>query len=620
MVECFYTFSISSRTPDLCGGGVYPLDFFTIGYIAGLLAEWAPAPFGLRGAIWLAASSAGLSFAAHRAIRAGAFASSRVPLAFLLIGGGAAGAIVIPAAHKWALPSHHLLLNLPRGKANVIGHLVRPIEERGDSARKRPRMHIEVERLFARGVEIPARGTVRITAAAALRSPLSVGDRLLVWKVKLRPPRRHLNPGDFDYREFLRLRNIHAVAYASPGSVERIVPEERFAWRRWIYSFRTRMQSHIKKTFSPEISGLLEAITLGIREDMGWALRESFRLAGASHILAISGLHVGFISGFFFFAFLAIFRRLPPAVFPTSPVVMTPFKLASLFVIPIVILFALLTGARVSTVRASIMAVVYLASRLFERPGGALHSIFLAAFIILVLQPGFIWDAGFQLSFIAVFAIILAVRRLPRPEPGQTLKEWGWWRKRLLQFAGIQGVVSAVMAPMTAWHFQEIHLAGLLTNFVLIPIASITVPLTFLVTSFSAVADALLNLNFDMLWLPADIFLGFFAQVMIYIARLAASIPAGTINVSPPSPLLIGVFLFSMLLALGMRAAALRKTGWAAVALSMVFILKPLLPAGAAPSGQAMLMVPDAGREDVFFIRLPDGRGYVIDAARKSRS
>ena len=119
-------------------------------------------------------------------------------------------------------------------------------------------------------------------------------------------------------------------------------------------------------------------------------------------------------------------------------------------------------------------------TRLLERPGGALHSIFLAAFIILLLQPGFIWDTGFQLSFIAVAAIIMAVKRLPRPEPGQTFREWRWWRARLLQFAGIQGVVSVTMAPMTAWHFQEIHLAGLLANFALIPIASIVVPLTFL--------------------------------------------------------------------------------------------------------------------------------------------
>ncbi len=597
---------------------MFPLDFFTLGYIGGLLADWTPAPFGLRGAIWLAAALAGLSFAARW--RGRSMSPPGAPLALFLIAAGAASAVAIPAAHRWALPSHHLLRNLPRGEANIVGHLSRPVEKRGSAARKRPRIHIEVEKLFVRGVEISARGTVRITAAAALLSPISVGDRLLVRKVRLRPPRRHLNPGDFDYREFLRLRNVHAVAYASPKSVERLVHHERFGWTRSIYSFRERMRAHIQKNFPPEVSGLLESITLGVREDLDGALRESFRLAGASHILAISGLHVGFITAFFFFSFRALFRRLPPGAFPTSPVVMTPAKWAALLVIPIVIIFAVLTGARVSTVRAAIMAVVYLVTRLLERPGGALHSVFLAAFIILVLQPGFVWDTGFQLSFIAVAALIMAVRHLPRPGPGQTFREWGWWRSRLLQFAGIQGVVSVTMAPMTAWHFQEIHLAGLLTNFVLIPIASIAVPLTFVVSGFSAVLDAVSNFSFEALWLPFDLLLGFLARVMIFAARLGASVPAGTINVPPPTPLLIGFFLLSMLAALGTRAAAFRKAGWAAAALSMIFILKPLLPAHAVPSGRAVLMVPDAGHDDVVFIRLPDGRGYVIDAARKNRS
>jgi ComEC/Rec2-related protein len=406
----------------------------------------------------------------------------------------------------------------------------------------------------------------------------------------------------------------------SPNSIERLAPQEKLAWKRWIFGFREMMRDHIRTAFPPETSGLLEAITLGIREGLDWDLRESFRLAGVSHLLAISGLHVGFISAFFFFILIALFRRLPPNSFPVSPVVMTPMKLASLVVIPIVILFTVLTGARVSTVRASIMAVVYLSSRLLERPGGALHSIFLAALIILVLQPGFIWDTGFQLSFIAVVAIILAARRLPRPEPSHTLKDWGWWRNRLIQFAGIQGMVSITLAPLTASHFQEIHLAGLLTNFFLIPIASITVPLTFLVSCFSALSNFILSFSLDWIWLPADMLLGVLAQQMINIAHIAASIPAGTINVPPPSPFLIGLFLISLCLALGMRSAAMRKTGWISVAFTMAFIFTPLLPNPPLPSGNTSLMIPDAGRDDVFFIRLPDGRGYVIDSGRKSRS
>ena len=116
------------------------------------------------------------------------------------------------------------------------------------------------------------------------------------------------------------------------------------------------------------------------------------------------------------------------------------------------------------------MAVVYLTTLIFERPGGVMHSVLLAALIILAAEPGFVWDTGFQLSFIAVAAIILAAQRLPRPAPGLGVRDWGWWRCRLLQFSGIQFVVTVAMAPLTAFHFQEIHLAGLATNFLLIPV------------------------------------------------------------------------------------------------------------------------------------------------------
>jgi competence protein ComEC len=194
------------------------------------------------------------------------------------------------------------------------------------------------------------------------------------------------NPGAFNYPEFLRLRSIHATALASPRALERIKPMERFAFQRWLFGFRDRMRAHLREAFPEKTAGLLEAITLGIRENLDGEVRESFRLAGASHILAISGLHVGFITFFFYFVFLAFFRRLPPDVFPARPIVLTPMKAASLAVIPIVILFALLTGARVSTIRAAIMAVVYLLTRILERPGGAMHSVLLAAIIILAAR------------------------------------------------------------------------------------------------------------------------------------------------------------------------------------------------------------------------------------------
>ena len=356
------------------GETVFPLDYITLGFIGGLLAGGILPLAGVRGAL---------------------------------------GVVLVLSFHQWMLPSHHLMRHLPRGRATLVGHLTRPVERLKSSGRAR--LYIDVERLTIRGVEIPVQGSVRISLSYPPAEPYAVGDRVLVRRVRLRRPIRYRNPGAFNYPEFLRLRSIHATALASPRALERIKPMERFAFQRWLFGFRDRMRAHLREAFPEKTAGLLEAITLGIRENLDGEVRESFRLAGASHILAISGLHVGFITFFFYFVFLAFFRRLPPDVFPGRPIVLTPMKAASLAVIPIVILFALLTGARVSTIRAAIIAVVYLLTLILERPGGAMHSVLLAAIIILAIEPGFVWDTGFQLSFVVVASIILAARHLPRP-------------------------------------------------------------------------------------------------------------------------------------------------------------------------------------------------------------
>ncbi|MEE9275857.1 MAG: ComEC/Rec2 family competence protein [bacterium] len=591
---------------------MHPLAIITIGYVGGLLGAALSPAAPLAGAALLAAAAPALALAARAAQRRGQLRAEGLPRFLLLAAAGALCAALVPSVHRWAVPSHHLLRHVPRPRGDLIGHLSRPVERKEGRFARNPRLHIEVLRFHARGVRVPARGAVRLTLSGPLREALEVGDRIRVGRVRLRPPRGYRNPGGFDYREFLRLRSVHALAFASPEKVERLVPAERMAGWRALYAFRARMRDHLRAALPPAHAGLLEAMTLGLRESLSPEIRDTFRRAGVAHLLAISGLHVGFISMFFFFALRGIFRRLPPGVFPLAPIVLTPAKAASIAAIPIIILFTLMTGARVSTVRAAIMVVFYLLSRILERPRGALHSVLLAALFILLLEPGFIWDAGFQLSFVAVTAIILAAGRLPAPAPGQGPWRRDWWRTRFLQFAGIQGVVSFAMVPLTAWYFQQLHPIGLVTNFILIPIASLAVPLAFLVSAFGAAASRLLSAAGDAL-APAHVLLRLLAGAMISVSGAASAVPGGTLTIPPPGPLLIASFLLTLACALGGWRKLWRRAGWAGAALSFLLILRPLAPAAPPPSGRTTLLLPDAFRTDAFFIRLPDGRGVAFE-------
>ena len=180
---------------------MFPLDLFTLGFVGGLLADWMPPLAGLRGGLLAACSSAGAAafcWWAVRHWRMGRSRDARKPaLRLILAGAGSAAAVFIISFHQWAVPSHHLLHSLPREKVNITGHIYRPTERRSGSSR--PRIYIEVEHLSVRGVEIPVRGTVRLTLSKPPATVHGVGDRVLVRKGRLVPPIRYRNPGAFDY-------------------------------------------------------------------------------------------------------------------------------------------------------------------------------------------------------------------------------------------------------------------------------------------------------------------------------------------------------------------------------------------------------------------------------------
>ncbi len=591
---------------------MHPLHLLAIGYIAGLLTGVVSFDFERGDAVSTLTAMLVLAFSILLAMSRRIRGKTESFLAALLVLAGLIASFAVPALHRHLTPNHHLLQRIPYERMNVTGHLSRPVE-RNDGETPRPRIYIAVERALIRGVEVPMTGVVRITLASRLEQIPEVGDRLLIRRVRLKPPERFKNPGGFDYREFLRLRGVHAVGYSGVKNVHLLETKEKWGWRRLLFQFRERMSAHIHAVYPERAAGLIEAMTIGLREGLDLDLKDAFRRSGAAHLLAISGLHVGFIAAFFFFSLQGLLRRFPPKFFPLRPFVLTPSKLASLGVIPLVILFALLSGARISTVRATIMIVVYLLTRLLERPGTAIHSVLLAALIILLAEPDFIRDVGFQLSFVAVSAIILAADRLPRPEARLRIWEKEWWFARAHQLAIIQLVVTAAITPLTALHFHQAHPIGLIVNFLLIPVASLLVPLSFVTSALAAIIPAAgAALLFPAAWLT-----GALAQFMILVSTYSSEIPwAGIVTPSPQAWLIASVYAL-MALALRSRRARRRKLAWAGVCCLIFFLLLPGTTTQASGPRRTTLFLPDAGNVDALFLRLPDGKGLAVDASGK---
>ena len=273
------------------------------------------------------------------------------------------------------------------------------------------------------------------------------GDKI-VSKGQLRLPAGQRNPGAFNYKKYLAAQNIHAVLrVVSSEHIVRLDGDDgRPILARAVYSVRKFVLSVIDSSLSDQPAALLKALLVGARGDLDEELLPAFANVGVIHVLAVSGLHVGFILAGLL-GFLRFLRIPDPA---------------RLFIVIIgLIFYAHLTGLKPSVVRATIMAVVYLVGLLLQRRAHLLNTLAVAAFIILVRRPLELFEPGFQLSFMAVAGIIFIYDRLSKllrtrtkrlRDKGQVLPLF------LLNLFFVSVAAQIATIPLTVYYFHRLSL------------------------------------------------------------------------------------------------------------------------------------------------------------------
>ena len=202
----------------------------------------------------------------------------------------------------------------------------------------------------------------------------------------------------------------------------------------------------------------MQALLLGDRYNIPASIEELFQYSGVVHILAISGFNISIVAGLIF-----IFLKLLPI----------PRKGQYLLTIGLVILYAFMTGGRPSVVRAAIMATVFLAGFVVERETETLNNLALAAGIILLMNPSNLFDVGFQLSFLSVFAIISLYPRLMEicdhwvPENKSRLLRY------IFQSLAVSLAASWGVSGLIAYYFHIVTPIALWTNLIVIPLVSV---------------------------------------------------------------------------------------------------------------------------------------------------
>ena len=288
----------------------------------------------------------------------------------------------------------------------------------------------------------------------SLIDELEIDHQILIRSdfVDVKPP---LNPHQFDYRSYLARQGIHQQVYLKKGEFLLLAPSSTFLGR--IASIRSQIQESLaQEGFSEDEFGVINALLLGQRQEVSKELLNDYSKAGAIHILAISGLHVGII--------LLILSWLfkPLEAFKKG-------RFLKLIIIVIMLwFFALLAGMSASVIRAVTMFTAVAIGQSFRRTNSVIHSLIFSMFVLLLYKPMFLFDVGFQLSYLAVYGIVVIQLRLVqlwRPKWKLLDKVW--------QLTTVSLAAQLSVLPLSLFYFHQFPGLFLVSNLVIVPFLGI---------------------------------------------------------------------------------------------------------------------------------------------------
>ena len=259
------------------------------------------------------------------------------------------------------------------------------------------------------------------------------------------------NPFEFDYKQYLY---NHGIIYTQHTDASQILSiGKNSGFRHRIARYRQIIENYILKSrLSHDVKSFVIAIILGNNDYISPESQDSFSKAGAAHILAVSGLHVGIIA-------LIIWCILFPLDYYRFR------RLRLVVTIIIIALYAIFTGLSPSVVRASIMTTFAFAELILFRRNTSLNALLVAALTILLFSPFSLYEVGFQLSFCTVAAILLIVPKL---------REIVYVRNRILNYmlSSIWVSLAAMISTsaITAYYFHSIPLLAFATNLIILPL------------------------------------------------------------------------------------------------------------------------------------------------------
>ncbi len=366
-----------------------------------------------------------------------------------------------------------------------------------------------------------------VTYPFALEFPARFGDRVWV-KASIEP----LNPCSArqNLRDLLVNKRIRGwgrgFRFAGDGELAPILVQ--------LHRARVALYSKVSDIYGGQVGPLLAAMVMGMREHLPRDLRFSFRASGLAHLLAVSGFHVGVVA-LVVFLLLRSLLRLAVCLWPGLSISfwLLPSNLAGLLTILVVWLYAELTGGRASALRAALMLSLYILARIFSRDRPLLAAVASSFVLLLLFNPLFLFQPGFQLTYLAMLGILVILKgcsMLKGPLDAITAgmpRYLAGFVGGLLVWLAISLVLPIFLWPWVGIMFHRVSIVAPISNLVLTPLASALIAVGFL---WLAVAPLLPTVMAKMLAKPVALLASLFLKgvLMLGKARLFPWVTIGT--------------------------------------------------------------------------------------------
>ena len=301
-----------------------------------------------------------------------------------------------------------------------------------------------------------------------LKPDLSAGDRVLIYG-RLLEPFEERNPGEFDYKRYLKLHNIYKTFSAQGFSNVEIINRNNisFIMQKIIYPAREFASANIDKYIPGDEGAFLKGLVTGERQDISKKVKDDFVKTGIMHVIAVSGLNVAYII-LSITLILSLFRvpRIPKVI----------------IIIAFLIFYCFFTGYPASIIRATVMGSLILIANVIQRKTNFYNIIGISVLIILIYDAKQLLDPGFILSFSAVLSMVFFYEKFDEIYLQKILDSRLRFKKIIYILVSIIFVTIAAQLgtlPITSHYFEKISFISIIANAIIVPLSNLSMAIGF---------------------------------------------------------------------------------------------------------------------------------------------